>query len=721
MARVSRRFRDAVAVLAIAVVASALILAPPLDRFRGLSIDILTWLRWHANIGTVRTTGSPTVVVALDEETYRTPPFAGTPAITWTPEIAQVLTAIIAGGAKVVGFDIVFPTSIEQSEIPFGDGNLGARLRGFDRDFLRALALGAHEGKVVLGEAQHRDFPIMPSPGQRIAVGQSANIRSLNVYNDPDDVVRRIPLSVTVDGAPQWSMAIELASRALGAAPETAADGTVKLSGYRIPARVPNTMTLNFEGGADPIPTFSLADLRACIEKGDNDFFHRNFADKVVLIATVLDVEDRQVTSKRFATSPENPTGLRCALPAPPPSTVFARDSTPGAYTHATAVNNLIRGDALVELGAIGRGAIVFAFAAITAAATLTLPLFAAVPAYLAAAVLWTFGAVLAFTYSPLALPLIEPLLAGVVSLGATTGFRFLVADKDRRFLRKSFALYLAPSVIEKMVAANKPPALGGETRNVTIFFSDLAGFSSISEVLAPPELVHFMNEYLSAMTDIIQEQGGFVDKYIGDAIVAMFGAPLDDPNHAKNAVSAALRCRERLHKLNREPAEWQRFTLRQRIGLNSGDALVGNIGSRHRFNYTVMGDTVNVASRLEGANKYFGTTIMVAKSTFDRAATGFAWRELDSIRVQGRDEPVSIYEPLARHGEETPEQNVVAAAYGHALACWRRRDFAGCIAALAPVAAADPPSAILSRRAKKYLAHPPAPDWDAVNTLEGK
>jgi adenylate cyclase len=296
-----------------------------------------------------------------------------------------------------------------------------------------------------------------------------------------------------------------------------------------------------------------------------------------------------------------------------------------------------------------------------------------------------------------------------------------LVADKDRRFLRKSFALYLAPSVIEKMVAANKPPALGGETRNVTIFFSDLAGFSSIAEVLAPPELVHFMNEYLSAMTDIIQEQGGFVDKYIGDAIVAVFGAPLDDPNHAENAISAALRCRDRLHKLNREPAEWQRFTLRQRIGLNSGDALVGNIGSRHRFNYTVMGDAVNVASRLEGANKYFGTTIIAAKSTFDRAAAGFAWRELDSIRVQGRDGPVSIFEPLARHGEKTPEQSVVAAAYGHALASWRRRDFAGCIGALTPVAAADPPSAILLRRAKMFLTHQPAPDWDAVNTLEGK
>ena len=714
MVRVSRRLRDAVAVLTIAVVASALILAPPLDRFRGLSIDMLTMLRWRVFGSIHKPEHSPTVVVALDEETYRTPPFAGTPAITWTSEIGQVLTAILAGGAKVVGFDIVFPTSIEQSEIPFGDGTLGVRLRGFDRDFLRALALGARDGKVVLGEAQHRDFPILPSPGQRIAVGQTANIRSLNVFNDLDDVVRRIPFSVTVDGEPQPSMAVELAARALGAPATT-------ISGSRIPSQIPNTMVLNFDGGADPIPTYSLADLRACIEKGDSDFFRRNFADKVVLIATVLDVEDRQVTSKRFATSPENPTSQRCALPVPPPSTVFSRDSTPGVYTHATAVNNLIRGDALVELGTIGLGAIAFAFAAIVAVATLTLPLLAAVLAYLAAAVLWTSGAVLAFTYSPLALPLIEPLLAGVVSLGATTGFRFLVADKDRRFLRKSFGLYLAPSVIEKMVTANKPPALGGETRNVTIFFSDLAGFSSISEALAPPDLVHFMNEYLSAMTDIIQEQGGFVDKYIGDAIVAVFGAPLDDPNHAQSAISAALRCRDRLHKFNREPAEWQRFTLRQRIGLNSGDGLVGNIGSRQRFNYTVMGDTVNVASRLEGANKYFGTTIMAAKSTFERAPAGFAWRELDSIRVQGRDEPVSIYEPLARHGEETPEQKVVAGAYAHALACWRRRDFARCAGALATVAAADPPSAILLQRAKKFLAHPPAPDWDAVNTLEGK
>ena len=135
-------------------------------------------------------------MVALDEETFRTPPFEGSPSVTWTPEIGRVLTAIIDGGAKVVGFDIVFPTSIEQSAVPFGDETLGAALRGFDRDYLRALALGARAGKVVLGEVQNQDSPVLPSPGQRAAVGFGRNIRPLNVYSDPDGVIRRVPLDV---------------------------------------------------------------------------------------------------------------------------------------------------------------------------------------------------------------------------------------------------------------------------------------------------------------------------------------------------------------------------------------------------------------------------------------------------------------------------------------------------------------------------------------------
>jgi class 3 adenylate cyclase len=222
-------------------------------------------------------------------------------------------------------------------------------------------------------------------------------------------------------------------------------------------------------------------------------------------------------------------------------------------------------------------------------------------------------------------------------------------------------------------------------------------------------------------MTDIIEAHGGFVDKYIGDAIVAVFGAPLDDPDHAANAVRAALACRARLEELNQSDTGFQGYKLGQRIGLNSGEALVGNIGSHRRFNYTVMGDMVNLASRLEGANKYFSTSIMASQETVERAGTGFVWRELDSIRVKGRAQPINIYEPLARAGEETPQQKVHAAAYAEGLAFWRKRDFLAATKSFDLVAMTDPPSALFLKRAQEFVREPPGPDWEPVNALEGK
>src|SRR4029079_874628 len=197
------------------------------------------------------------------------------------------------------------------------------------------------------------------------------NIRALNFYNDRDDVVRRVPLTFDVDGERTTSMSVELASRALGAVPEIAADGTMTLAGYRIPSRVPNTLALNFEGGRD-IPTFSLADLRACAEKNDVEYFRRYFAGKVVIFGTVLDVEDRHITSKRFATlaGTEGAQMPRCTLPVSFAGGKFVRDSISGVYGHATAVNNLIRREALVEFGGLGSGvaaAMASAFAAVAA------------------------------------------------------------------------------------------------------------------------------------------------------------------------------------------------------------------------------------------------------------------------------------------------------------------------------------------------------------------
>ena len=226
-----------------------------LDRFHGLSIDALTAFRWRVFGARHKPTELPTVVIALDEASYRTPPFKGSPTVVWTREIGRVITSVIDGGARVIGFDIVFPTSIEESEIPFGDETIGAKMRGFDRDFLRALAIPARAGKIVLGETQLGDKPILPAAGQRIAVGQQRNIRALNVYSDADDVVRRVPLAFLVDGKPVPAMAVELAARALGVAPQFGTDQTLTLGDYHVPSNIPNTMTLNFEGGTNDIPT----------------------------------------------------------------------------------------------------------------------------------------------------------------------------------------------------------------------------------------------------------------------------------------------------------------------------------------------------------------------------------------------------------------------------------------------------------------------------------
>jgi class 3 adenylate cyclase len=713
--------RDILAGVATALVCGIFFSLPALEVVHGLSIDTLTAVRWKLFGDRRDPVPAPVVVVAIDEESYQTPPFKGSPTLTWTREIGRVLTAIIDGGAKVVGLDVVFPTSIEQSEIPFGEEPLGARMRGFDRDFLRALAAGSSAGKVVLGEIQSRDQPVRPAPAQRIAVRQQSNIRALNVYTDSDDVVRRLPLTFRVDGKPVPSMAVELASRALDAKPVLTPAGAMTLAGYRVPSAVPNTLTLNFRGGGEDVPTFSFADLHACADKDDREFFHRQFDGKVVIVGTLLDFEDRKLTSKRFVTGLDSARAPRCALTAEAAPRQVRRSSIAGVYIHATAVSNLIGHNAVVEPGRLPTTLIAIAFAALAAIAARMLAPVGAALTYSGVVATYIFVAAAAFTYWPLALPLSEPILAGVMALATMVGYRFVIADQEERFLRNSFGLYLAPQVIENMLTSEKMPELGGEMRNVTVFFSDIAGFSTISEKMSPNALVALMNEYLSAMTDIIESNGGYVDKYIGDSIVAVFGAPVSDPDHACNAVRASLQCRDRLEELNRNNVAFQGHKLAHRIGLNSGDALVGNIGSRRRFNYTVMSDAVNVASRLEGANKYFGTAIMASEMTVALTATTFAWRELDAIRVKGRSAPVKIYEPLAESGQQTPEQSTKAEAYADGLACWRARDFSGAVKCFDRVAGVDPPAALFRKRAKEFADHPPPQEWEAVNTLEGK
>jgi class 3 adenylate cyclase/CHASE2 domain-containing sensor protein len=713
--------RDAIAVIVVAVASGFISLLPPVSFVHGWSIDVLTALRWEVFGPRRDPRTAPAVVIAIDEETYETAPFKGSPTPIWTTEIGRVLTAVLDGGAKVVGFDIVFANSIEQSELPFGTDSVGAKMRGFDRPFLRSLASGASAGKVVLGEVLRAEEPISPSPGQRIAIRQASNIRPLNVTTDPDDVVRRVPLTFADKDKLIPSMSLELASRAQQAEPVISEDGSVTLAGYRIPGAVRNTMTLNFDGGAGDVQTFSLADLRACVEKNDTDFFHQAFDGKVVILGTLLDATDRKFASKRFATGLDRAGAERCApAPTPVPVAAFERSTIAGVYIHATAVNNLLRHDALVELGRLPTMLIAIGFALLAGVAARMLNPVPAASTYAGMVTLWTAAATLLFART-IVLPLSEPFAAGLIALVTIIAYRLVVTDRGQRLLRRSFALYLAPQVIDKMLASNRLPELGGETRHVTVFFSDLAGFSSIAEQMTSTELVAFMNEYLSEMTDIIEAKGGYVEKYIGDSIVAVFGAPVDDSDHARNAAHAALACHRRLEELNRSSPAFHGIKVAHRMGLNSGEALVGNIGSKRRFNYSVMSDAVNVASRLEGANKYYGTTIIASETTVAATGSTFVWRELDATRVKGRNTPVKIYELVALAGEATPPQQQAAAVYAEGLALWRKREFSGAAECFARAASFDQPSALFQKAARRYASEPPGPDWEPVSALEGK
>src|SRR3954466_3377189 len=410
---------DIVAAILIALLAGAVVTSPPLQTLQGLSLDILTALRGKL-VGDHRDPAtSPVVVVAIDGETYDTPPFQGSPTLTWTREIGRVLGSITDGGAKVIGLDVIFPSSIEQSEIPFGDAPLGERMKGFDRDYLIALRKLSDNGKLVLGEILSNDHPDAPYPAQRFAVKNA--VRSLNVHTDTDDVIRRMPLSFSIDGKPVPTMPVELAARALGGKPEIAPSGATELSGYAIPSAVPNTLALNFRGLGRDIPAFSFADLRACVEKGDRDFFRRAFDGKVVLLGTALNFEDRKLTSMRLSGGYDGTPGPRCAQPAPA-STAQARSDVAGVFVHATAVRNLIERDAVTELGFPARTIVTIAFAAIIACAACMFAPGGAMIAWFVLTAVYAAVAVGAFVYA-LALPLTEPALASLAALAMMIGY----------------------------------------------------------------------------------------------------------------------------------------------------------------------------------------------------------------------------------------------------------------------------------------------------------
>ncbi len=240
-------------------------------------------------------------------------------------------------------------------------------------------------------------------------------------------------------------------------------------------------------------------------------------------------------------------------------------------------------------------------------------------------------------------------LLVPSLTIGA---IKFVSEESQKRFIKMAFSHYLSPKVIDNIIKDPDSFKLGGESRVVTTFFSDVAKFSTISEKLAPTDLVLLLNEYLSEMTDILLRYEGTVDKYEGDAIMAFFGAPQAQQDHATRACFAAIDMQARLREMRAAWRQQGKDELFVRIGLNCGEAVVGNMGSRTRMDYTVMGDSVNLASRLEGANKQFGTSIMISENVYREVKDGVVVRPLGKIRVVGKEEPIAVYELIARKGD---------------------------------------------------------------------
>ncbi len=257
---------------------------------------------------------------------------------------------------------------------------------------------------------------------------------------------------------------------------------------------------------------------------------------------------------------------------------------------------------------------------------------------------------------------------------------------------------------------------LGGEKREISIFFSDLQGFTTISEKLDPEALTALLNDYLTAMTDIILDAGGTIDKYEGDAIIAFWNAPLAQPDHALRAVRAALACQERLAELR--PAFRARVghDLHMRIGINTGTAVVGNLGSARRFDYTMLGDAVNLAARLEGVNKEFATYTLISAATRAALDDSIALREISRVAVVGRREAVQIFEPLPTGGFDIEVLDIFA----QGLECYYAGEFSAAAVHFKKIADKDPTAALYAERCRDLAAIPP-PDWTGVWQLQGK
>jgi adenylate cyclase len=411
-------------------------------------------------------------------------------------------------------------------------------------------------------------------------------------------------------------------------------------------------------------------------------------------------------------------------------------DHYPGVEVHASLVNSFLTNTFVRRLSVWQDFLILLLVAMVIGILSFFLkPLWGSILG-VAAIFVYFLIAMTVFSESRLWIEIARPILAIVITFSGVMVLRYITEEKDRKFLQSTFKQYLSPELIDMMYTSRQLPKLGGDEGIRTAYFTDIQGFSTFSEKLgSPTRLVDLLNEYLTVMTNTLLSHYGTLDKYEGDAIIAFFGAPMPMHDHAKQACLTALDMQDKLGDLRKKWAsegdKWPSIVhdMRMRVGINSGPIVTGNMGSRTRMNYTMMGDTVNLAARLESAAKQYGIFIMISNFTHDMVKNDFEVRQLDKITVVGKSEPVVVYELMSVRGKLPPELATMRDLYSQGMASFYKQEWDRAVEALTEADKIEPyrsfakttPSKELIRNCLKYKEKPPGPDWDGVNRLASK
>jgi len=655
-------------------------------------------------------------------------------------------------GMRVVGFDVVFAERDVSSGLPqleqLSKGPMRnnaefqsqmQRLRStldYDSQFAAALKNRPTVlGYFLTADKNGRRSGQLPNPvfdrteipsgavGFRQFDGYGANLPELqgaalsggtfNVAPDVDGTVRRMPLVVEHDGKLYETLSLAIVRAIsgghklrLGFGGGSGADGASvesidiqlgdKLQGIPVDADIATLIPYRGWGnvGGGSYRYISLADiLFDRVKPGE-------LKDKIGIVGTTA-------------------VGL-FDLRATPVGEVY-----PGVETHANLISGILDNN-IKERPAYTLGAEVFMLLVLGLALGIFLPFLSAMHSVLfsiAALVLLVGTNLYFYIVANLVFPLASLLVLLLAIFTLNMVYGYLVESRSKRELAGLFGSYVPPELVDEMAKDPGSYSMEGRSEELTVMFSDVRGFTSISEALKPKELSEYINGYLTSMSVIIQENRGTLDKYIGDAIMAFWGAPVSEAHHAQKAVETALAMQREVATLSAafKARDWPELQIG--IGISSGSMSVGDMGSKIRRAYTVMGDAVNLGSRLEGITKSYGVGILVAEAT--RAAVrGIVFREVDRVRVKGKDEPVAIFEPVGREGEVDAKTLDELQVWALTLKAYRNQQWDQCEMQLLNLQRAAPHSKLYQEyleRVASWRGNPPGPAWDGVTTFKTK